>query len=100
MYYAGTIEALRTAIERKFPGTKPGFQELGPDDVVLPGYLLWMCEEVATMDTSSLDEALKAARWMGWVFAHAESMHIWTNARTRDFVRADRRACLDRPHPT
>lgn len=100
MYYAGTLAALRAAVQNKFPGTEAEYRELVPLKVAPASYLLWMCDEVEKMDTSSVDEAVKAARWMGWVFAHAELLGIWTNTQTRDLVREDRREGLDKPHPS
>ena len=100
MFYQGTITALRAAIERKAPGTKAEFHLLPSLKVAPLPYLLWMCDEVEKMDTSSVEEAVKAARWMGWIFAHIELHGIWDNMVTRDHVRTDRRAGLDRPHPS
>jgi hypothetical protein len=57
-----------------------------------------MCNEVEKMDISSVDEAVKAGRWMGWIFAHIEMAGLWNNKRTRDLVRNDRKLGFDKPH--
>jgi hypothetical protein len=63
-------------------------------------YLLWMCNEVEKVDTVSDDQAEKAARWIGWMIAHAELNGLWNNERSRELVRSDRRLGLDKPfHP-
>lgn len=98
MYYQGTIAALRAAIEEAQPGTLATYSDLVLGQVAPFSYLLWMCDEVEKMDTTSVDESAKAGRWMGWVFAHAELGGIWDNARTRDLVREDRKNGFDKPH--
>lgn len=98
MYYQGTIAALRVAIEEKSPGTRAEYSDLVPGDLAPLSYLLWMCDEVQKMSVTSTDESVKAGRWMGWVFAHAELFGIWDNTRTRDLVREDRRNGYDKPH--
>lgn len=98
MYYQGTILALRAAISGAFPMARAQFIELLPEQRVPISYLLWMLDEVEKMDTKSIDDALKAARWMGWVFAWIEIWGIWHNKITRDVVRLDRSMGLDKPH--
>lgn len=100
MFYSGSISVLKTAILEKFGVIEARFEELEKGRVASPSYLLWMCDEVSRMDTTSLDEAVKAARWMGWVFAHAELIGIWTNTDTRNHVRKDREQAFDKPHPS
>lgn len=100
MYYAGSLSAVRTEIERRYPGTKPELMELSEGEPVHPAYLLWMCEQVQNMDTSSIEAALKAARWIGWIFAHVEMLGLWNNTHTRDITREDVQQGLDRPHPS
>jgi hypothetical protein len=98
MYYAGTISALRETIASKHPEVRATFSEIESGSDVPLSYLLWMCDQVLKMDTSSVDEAVKAGRWIGWVFAHVESAGIWDNRTTRNLVRADRQLGLDKPH--
>jgi hypothetical protein len=98
MYYQGTITALRASIKEARPGVCAEYSELVPNEIAPLPYLLWMCDEVEKMDTCSIDDSVKAGRWMGWVFAHAELAGIWDNAKTRDVVRDDRRNGYDKPH--
>ncbi len=94
MYYEKTIQEIRL----KTSGVKAEFCEIKKGEVAPISYLLWMCDEVQKMDTASFDAALKAARWMGWVFAHLELHGIWDNNTTRDLVREDRKLGFDKPH--
>ncbi len=98
MFYRGTITALRAAIEEHYPGTQAACSEIIEGQLAPLPYLLWMCDEVGRMDTTSIDEALKAARWMGWVFAYIELHSVWNNTMTRNHVRADHEAGFDKPH--
>jgi len=98
MYYQLTIDRIRKAVELRRPGTVPAFKELKDHEQPSLAYLLWMCGEVEKMNINSWDEALKAGRWMGWVFAHIEFLGIWTNKDTREAVREDHRLHLDKPH--
>lgn len=98
MYYAGTIDTIRNEINRRFPTAAPKTEELAEGEVASPSYILWMCAEVEKMDRTSMKAALKAARWMGWVFAHVECLEFWDNTRTRELVRADVQQGLDEPH--
>ncbi len=99
MFYPHTIAELRTAIEERFPGTKSACMDKLPERrLAPPSYLLWMCDEVSKMKTDTVDDAVKAARWMGWVFTHVELYGIWGNNKTRDLVRVDRKNGHDKPH--
>lgn len=65
--------------------------------------LLYMVHRVRSMDTRSLDEAIKAGRWLGWMFRDIQGLYRrlgkegWDNARARDVARADRLMQADRP---
>jgi hypothetical protein len=98
MYYKETIAALRAAINERYPNSKSSYVELKQNGPAPIPYLLWMCREVEKMDTSSLDEAFQAARWIGWICAHAELHGIWNNAKTRSYVRVDCANHFDKPH--
>jgi hypothetical protein len=100
VYYSGTISALKLTICEKLGILEARFEKFEEGKVASPAYLLWMCDEVLKMDSTSIDEAVKAGRWMGWVFAHVEILGIWTNTETRNHVREDRRLGLDKPHPS
>jgi len=49
-----------------------------------PGYLLWMIKEM-----QSFTDNEKAARWIGWIIAHAEMLGIMDNTESRRLVRMD-----------
>lgn len=97
MYYNVTIAAIRETIERTFPGTKAIFWDVSDNEVIMPSYLLWMCEQIEGMDPTSMEEAVKAARWIGWVLAHVELLGIWNNKKSRQVVREDHKFHHDRP---
>ena len=61
-----------------------------------PEHLLWMCEQIAGFDESSRSDALKAARWIGWMLAVMERQcpGEWPNDLSRQLVRADEQAHL------
>lgn len=98
MYYYHTIQAIRTKIEEKESGTKPGFSELKPGSVAPLSYLLWMCDQIEIMETWSIENSCKAARWIGWILAHVEIHGIWDNNESRELVRYDCSQDLDQPH--
>lgn len=99
MYYQNTISTLLEAIEEKYPGLeKRFFSEIDCTRKLPMDYILWMLEEVQKMETASLDGAVKAARWMGWIFREIELDGIWTNTETRNHVRYDHLLGLDKPH--
>ena len=67
-----------------------GIKVLNPDelptshDMKKPGYLLWMVEEMQTFTDRE-----KAARWIGWIIAHAELLGIMDNDESRRLVRME-----------
>ncbi|GEM_PF-2074677 len=100
MYYENTIKEIRTRIKKVYPDTKPVFmQTIMLDDGLVPlSYLLWMCDELQIWDTTSIDSAVKAGRWIGWVLAHFELHEFMENNETRDMVHEDREQGFDKPH--
>ena len=99
MYYQGTIRAIREAIREKHPSMEALFVDLSRlDEPHVPfAYLLWMCDEIEKMDITSIDQAIKAGRWIGWISAHVESKGLWKNDKTRDLVREDKENGFDKP---
>ena len=98
MYYQKTIEIVRQTIQEVAPGTRSE-QGLALDPKDVPfSYLLWTCDKVSEMNTNSLDDALKASRWIGWILARAEVKGLWNNEISRDIVRNDVYHGFDRPH--
>ncbi|MGC9602582.1 MAG: hypothetical protein ABSE76_02475 [Minisyncoccia bacterium] len=57
-----------------------------------------MLNRIEQMNTSSIDKALQAARWIGWIFAHAELNGLLSNSETRTLIRTDREKGFDKPH--
>jgi len=98
MFYEGTIRTLKNAIREKHPNIQSSYVDINEVKIIPISYVLWMLDKVEKMETSSIDDALKAARWMGWIFREIELRGIWTNNQTRNAVRADRLAGLDKPH--
>jgi hypothetical protein len=98
LYYKKTIATVRATIARMEPETRAEYSELKDKEVAPSSYILWMCDEIERMDTSSVDEAIKAGRWIGWVTAHIELAGVWNNRTTRDLIRSDRRDGYDKPH--
>ncbi|MFZ2620913.1 MAG: hypothetical protein WAX85_02670 [Minisyncoccia bacterium] len=98
MYYSVTVIAIRRAIEARAPGTKAEYSELQMGKPIPLSYLLWMLDQIQKMSTKSIDDAVRASRWMGWIFAHLEMAGFWENTETRSFVREDRKQGFDKPH--
>jgi hypothetical protein len=100
MYYKGSIEVIRNTIEKAAPGTEAVFVE--PDtfngELAPLSYLLWMCDELQSWDTASVDMAVRAGRWMGWIGAHLELHGLITNEETQNMIREDRKNGFDKPH--
>lgn len=61
-------------------------------------HLYWMCDQIEGFDPYSLGAALKAARWIGWIFASMEQMKVWDNTVSRELARADSLFDFDRPY--
>jgi len=98
MYYPVTLDNLKRVIYDVFLDVHPEFSELHEQKVASPSYLLWMIQEVQDMDISSIDSALKAARWIGWIIAHTEMLVGFSNTESRDWVREDKTNGFDKPH--
>lgn len=60
-------------------------------------HLAWMVGEVAALSRTSLDDALKAGRWIGWMLLAAEIMGFWNNDMSRNLILKDREAGNDKP---
>ena len=99
MYYQGTITIIRKVLRNSVPTEDMGMLVApAPGEKASPLYLLWMCDEVSKMDTSSIDAAIKAASWMGWINAHIEMHGLWDNSLTRDLIRHDKSKGFHKPH--
>lgn len=61
-------------------------------------YLAWMCDQIEGFETDSLDKALKASRWIGWIMAMMEENFGWSNVQSRECTRQDVKMGFDKPH--
>lgn len=87
MYYSRTASEVFTKIIEVYPNAGP---DENRDDDSLENYILWMTEKVMQMNRDSLEDALKAARWVGWILCMVEEkLGLWDNNFSRDLVRDD-----------
>lgn len=94
-YYPHSLETLEREIKGRFSAAKPDEHVIDTD---MPSYLLWMIERMRTFDITSQKDALKAARWLGWMWGVVEyDLKLWNNARTREITRVDVRNGHDMP---
>ena len=78
-YYPNVIEFISVRLEKRFPKIKPRKNQKN-----IPAYLLWMMQEM-----QKFDDSVKAARWIGWIMAHAEILGIMTNKQSRRLAKMD-----------
>ena len=57
-----------------------------------------MADVIETLDTGSIRNATKAARWIGWMARECERLGFWNNGKTRDLIRNDVSDRNDLPH--
>ena len=99
-YYPHTIKELRIIIRRRHPDLIPREHDMGLIDLSklriyagtaldITEHILWMQNKIENMEP---ENAAKAGRWSGWVFAYLEVMGIITNQNSRDMSRIDSRA--------
>jgi hypothetical protein len=48
-----------------------------------------MAKEVDRFLTESFNDALKASRWIGWMYARAEQLDLWSLDKSRKLAKAD-----------
>lgn len=91
MFYQHSITEVRNAIEQVKPGTsaKECVLEIGMPATL--EHILWMCDRIQEMDTSSEDELAKASRWIGWIYAQMEILRIWNSGFSRSLASEDRK---------
>ncbi len=78
-HYRHTAAFISARIAEKFPKAIPK-----EDLEYIPGHLLWMISEM-----QEFDDQFKAARWIGWILAHAEMLDLMTNSISRQLIRQD-----------
>lgn len=106
-YYEVSLEAIENDLRALANELKI---EIGPvedpnaqDVPEVMNNLLFMVYRIRSMDTQSLEAALKAGRWVGWMFRDIQELYRrlgkgdWDNTRARDIARADRDMQADRP---
>ena len=99
-FYVQTITEVLRTIQDKFPGIKES-NVLNKDQSNLPNYFVWMCNSVLKFNYSSWADALKAARWIGWILRAAEQdLRLWDNTKSRNLIRNDVELRFDRPRFT
>lgn len=81
-YYKNIVNFIKGKIEEKYPEAKSNEKGLEENDK--PSYLLWMMNHMQTFDDSK-----KAARWIGWIIAHAEILGFMDNTKSRELTRQD-----------
>ena len=84
MFYPKTISEITKHVMEKYPNSRPCKNSSN-----IPGYILWMVEEISKMDRS-VGGATRAARWLGWIIRVVEEdLKLWNNATSRRLVRED-----------
>ena len=78
-YYPNSINFIKKRVREKFPDANP---KQGQEDII--SHLLWMFEEM-----QKLNDSAHAGRWMGWIFARAESIGLLTNEESRMLAKKD-----------
>lgn len=81
-YYSNTLAAFTALLE-------PGSGRENEQGMRTPEHLAWMVTQVAKLDRTSIEDAIKAARWIGWMLCAAEELGFWDNARSRALIRKD-----------
>lgn len=96
-YYKIAVEKAREIIRQNFPEMVPDkSQKPKKGEVSKPGYLLWMLKEVSRFD-GSMKRAIKAARWLGWIFRDLEIQGLIDNEETQELFKQDTVQGNDRP---
>lgn len=96
MYYPHTVSTIRNDVMKKHPGSKPLSIHDGGS---LVSHVLWMLDAIEQMDTSSIEDAVKAGRWIGWLLRREENdLDSWDNLASRGLIRIDKENGHDVPH--
>lgn len=73
-------------------------QRLQKGEIAKPCYLLWMLAEIGRWDDiDSIKKAVKAARWLAWIFRDLEIQGFIDNKETRAIFRLDTALNYDLP---
>lgn len=78
-YYPSLIKYIVGGVNEKYP------EVVAKEDLKdIPAHILWMMDKM-----QEFDDKEKAARWIGWIMAHAEILGILDNEKSRELVRVD-----------
>jgi hypothetical protein len=98
-YYAFSRKAIEEAIQLRIPNAIPEKQNLELYPWKTFDHVLWMSQEMDGWDTSSTERALKAARWIGWMFRATEEIcPTWTQDSSKQYAKSDVDAGYHLPH--
>lgn len=97
-FYKNSCKEIGAIIKEMYPHTVPLRYGDFVDKVSLPSHLLWMIGEMEQWDTSSIKRAVKAGRWIGWIFRSMEELGVWCKADSRKFAKKDVDAGYHLPH--
>lgn len=87
-FYAFTCTELEWRLKRNFPDADP-FKRTETESLKLPTLLLYWIEAIRQMDTSKIEDALKASRFIGCVLACAKTLNIIDGDEIDAFVDVD-----------
>jgi hypothetical protein len=88
-FYPTSRHAIRSLISNLYPNVVAEEQDSPITSEKLLPHLLYMCDEMETWDTSSVKRAVKAGRWIGWMFRSMEELNLWDNNTSRQYARFD-----------
>lgn len=97
-FYENSCKEIESIIKEIYPNAIPTRYGDFVDEVSLPSHLLWMIGEMKEWDTSSLKRAVKAGRWIGWIYRAAEELGVWCKGDSRKFAKQDVDAGYHLPH--
>lgn len=84
-FYPITFAHVRKRIEDVFP---PEYLVPQERSTIGTQHVMWMITQVEQMERT-IENATKAARWLGWILAKAEEVGLWNNDTSRELVRRD-----------
>lgn len=82
-FYKNSRKAIKLDLQKKFPDIKPERVDGKILQKDLPCHLLWMVEEMENWDASTIKQAVKAGRWIGWMYRAMEELNLWDNNTSR-----------------
>ncbi len=89
MYYRHTLDAIVGQIRERYPNARPSETAKQTD---MPSYLLWMADKIKENSGTSPNEALNAARSIGWMLCAMEfclNLKMSDKDHLSDLVKSD-----------